>query len=176
MVTKAVKRVLQATATQLRGVERRRFIGRVAIELYEGTALRVWRDLGWNRTTVSKAITETRADSFREGRTASGRPPAERRLPNLMEDLKSVCDSLAQTDPTFRSTRLYLRASVPAVRQLLIDLKGYTDEQLPGENALRRKLGTLDIHLRRVRKSKPKKRSHKPTPSSSRSRAFDSER
>ncbi|SFE88247.1 hypothetical protein SAMN04487969_108206 [Paenibacillus algorifonticola] len=40
-------------------------------------------------------------------------------------------DSQSQTDPSFKTERLYTRLTVKAIRELLIREKGYTEEELP---------------------------------------------
>ncbi len=56
---------------------------------------------------------------------ARGRKAAEEHLPNLLEDIKAIADGESQTDPTFKTTRLYIRLSATEVRQQLIDQKKY---------------------------------------------------
>lgn len=52
-------------------------------------------------------------------------------LPQILEDIKALVDSQTQTDPSFKSTRLYTRLSAAEVRRQLIEKKGYIDDQLP---------------------------------------------
>jgi len=67
-------------------------------------------------------------------------------------------DGQSQTDPSFKTTRLYTRLSAAAVRQALIAQKGYTDEELPSEETIRVKLNALGYTLRSVKKSQPQKK------------------
>ena len=46
-----------------------------------------------------------------------GRKRAEAHLPNLLEDIKAIVDLESQMDPSFRTTRLYMRLSAKKVRQ-----------------------------------------------------------
>ncbi|MBV7327571.1 hypothetical protein KFU94_04775 [Chloroflexi bacterium TSY] len=45
-----------------------------------------------------------------------------------------IADQFSQTDPTFRP-QLYTRLTAAEMRTQLIEQKGYTDEELPGEEA-----------------------------------------
>jgi hypothetical protein len=57
------------------------------------------------------------------------------------------------------------------VRRQLENAKGYRNDELPSEETLRCKLNMLGYYPVRVQKTQVKKRSEKPTPSSSRSNA-----
>ena len=91
---------------------------------------------------------------------------AENHLPNLLEDIEAIVDSQSQTDPTFSTTRLYTRLSAKQVRRQLIQQYRYSDEQLPTARTIANKLNDLGYYPTKVQKSKPKKRFHKPMPSS----------
>ncbi len=75
--------------------------------------------------------------------SARGRKRAEERLPNLLNDIEAIADEQSQTDPTFKTTRLYTRISAKEVRKQLILQKGYTEEELPSEETIRVKLNEL---------------------------------
>ena len=100
--------------------------------------------------------------------TARGRKPVEARLSTLLADMKAIVDSQSQTDPQFRTTRLYTRLSAAEVRRQLIAQKGYPDAALPTVQTLTTKLNALGYYPKKVAKSQPQKKSPKPTPSSSR--------
>lgn len=93
------------------------------------------------------------ADSYK----LRGRKPAEDRLPNLVEDIRSVVEPQSQTDPSFKSTRLYTRLSAAEVRRQLITVKGYGDEDLPSTEMIRTRLNQMGYGLKRVAKTKPLK-------------------
>ena len=88
---------------------------------------------------------------------ARGRQAAQEHLPNLLADIKAIAEAESQTDPTFKTTRLYMRLSAAAVRKQLIEQK-YSDEELPCEETIRTKLNDLGYHLKKVKKSKPIKK------------------
>ncbi|MBV7333993.1 hypothetical protein KFU94_38315 [Chloroflexi bacterium TSY] len=69
-----------------------------------------------------------------------------------------IADQFSQTDPTFRPPQLYTRLTAAEMRTQLIEQKGYTDEELPGEEAIRLKLNELGYGSNRVKKSQPVKK------------------
>src|SRR5215210_1655415 len=169
-LTPAVATLVQATLTELHGSARRLFQARVVRALGPGGQRQAERTLGWNRHTVRKGLCELAhglqcADAFR----ARGRQPAEAHLPHLLADIQALVDSQSQTDPQFKSTRLYTRLTAAEVRRQLSTQYGYAEADLPSESTIARKLNGLGYHPSRVQKTQPKKRSPKPTPSLSRS-------
>lgn len=79
-------------------------------------------------------------------------------MPNLLDDIEDIVDGQSQTDPTFKTTRLFTRISASEVRKQLILQKGYSDAELPTEETVRVKLNELGYRLRSVQKSRPKKK------------------
>ena len=92
------------------------------------------------------------------GTGRSGRKRIEAQLPDLLEDIRAIADPQAQTDPSFKSTRLYTRLSAAEVRRQLIEQKGYRAEALPSAETIRRRLNEMGYSLKRVVKAKPQKR------------------
>lgn len=166
-LTDAFKAVLKETATTLKGAERRRFLAQTVRALGPGGQSRAERELGWNRTTIRKGLTELdRGLTCLDGYALRGRKATEVHLPRLLDDIQAIVDSQSQTDPQFRTNRLYTRLSAAEVRRQLIAQKGYTDAELPTERTIATKLNDLGYHPTRVAKTKPKKRSPKRTRSS----------
>jgi hypothetical protein len=158
-LTETLKAVFVETVETLTGPTRRMFMARVVNMLGRGGAQQAEKELGWNRGTIRKGQHEvasglTCLDAF----SWRGRKRAEAHLPNLLDDLRAIVDSQSQTDPSFKSMRLYTRLSAAEVRQQLILQKGYTDEELPTPRTLSTKLNQLGYPLRKVAKSKPKKK------------------
>ena len=154
-----VKEIFIETEGALTGYARRHYMANVVKKLYDGNATAVESELGWNRKTVRKALKEWDGgfcyiDRYHE----RGRKKAEVHLPTLLDDISQIADEYSQTDPTFRTTRLYTRLSAAEVRRQLIEQKGYTDEELPCEDTIRRKLNQLGYGLKRVKKSEPLKK------------------
>ena len=100
-----------------------------------------------------------------DGFQLRGRKSAEEHLPHLLDDIRAIVDSQSQTDPQFRTNRLYTRITAAEVRRQLIAEKGYRDAELPTERTILTKLNALGYHLTKVAKVKPQKKSLKPTTS-----------
>ena len=77
--------------------------------------------LGWNRCTIRKGQREISGCNPRRSPCVShGRPRAEIYLPELLRDIQSIIEPTGQTDPTFRSTRIYTPLSAQQVHKRLI--------------------------------------------------------
>ena len=168
-LTASLKTLFIETANTLKGSERRHFMARTVQELGPGGQRRAERELGWNRQTLRKAQHElesglTCLDAF----SLRSRKRAEAHLPNLLVDIKAIVDRQSQADPQFRTSRLDTRLRAAQVRRQRIAQKGYTDAQLPTERTIASKLTDLGYYPTKVAKTLPKKRSQKPTPSSTR--------
>lgn len=167
--TDSLKTLFMETARSLKGSARRLFMARTVKELGQGGQRRAERELGWSRVTIRKGTHEldsgfTCLDAF----AVRGRKPVEAHLPTLLRDMKAIVDSQSQTDPQFRTTRLYTRLSAAEVRRQLIAQQGYTDAALPTVQTLTTKLNALGYYPKKVAKSQPQKKSQQPTRSSSR--------
>ncbi len=168
-LTDSLKTLFRETARTLKGSARRLFMARTVKELDPGGQRRAERELGWNRETIRKGTHDLEHGVVcLDNLAARGRKPAEAHLPDLLADLAAIVDSQSQTDPQFRTKRLYTRLDAREVRRQLIAQKGYTDAELPTVQTITTKLNALGYYPQKVAKSEPKKRSRKPTPSSSR--------
>ena len=168
-LTDSLKRLFIDTAKTLKGSARRVFMARTVKELGVGGQRRAERELGWSRVTIRKGTGELeRGVPIQDNFAARGRKRAETHLPNLLVDMQALVDSQSQTDPQFRSTRLYTRLSGAEVRRQLIAQKGYTDAELPTVETMRTKLNALGSSPKQVAKPQPQKKSLNLTPSSSR--------
>jgi hypothetical protein len=159
-LTEDVKRHLAETLRTLRGSDRRRFMARTVKLLGWGGQRRAERELGWNRHTIIKGMHELDSgiaclDAF----PRRGRLRAEERLPRLLADIKAIVDSQSQTDPRFRTQRLYTRISAAVVRQRLVEQKGYTEDEVPAIRTISDRLNALGYRPAQVAKCRPKKRS-----------------
>ena len=145
-------------AKDLKGSERRQFMARIVASLGKGGQRQAERELGWERKTIRKGAGELASGMLIEDNfSGRGRKRVEERLPGLLDDIRAIADEQSQTDPTFRTTRLYLRISVAEMRRQLIAQKGYKHEALPSEETLRVKMNGLGYRLRQVQKSRPQK-------------------
>jgi len=158
-LTRIVKKIFIETAKTLKGSTRRLFMARVVKSLGKGGQRRAEIELRWNRRTIRKGTHELES-GFRcyDNFASRGRKPVEQHLPNLLSDITAIAEAESQTDPTFKTTRLYIRLSAAAVREQLIKQKGYSDEQLPCEDTIRTKLNELGYHPKKVKKSQPLKK------------------
>jgi Rhodopirellula transposase DDE domain len=117
------------------------------------------QELGWNRGTIRKGMQEFRSGKAIEDQFQQrGRKRVEAKLPHLLEDIRAIVEPYTQADPTLKSERLYTRLSAAAVRQQLIEQKGYRAADLPSSEVIRQRLNAMNYRLRRVVKAKPQKR------------------
>jgi len=159
-LTEELKRTYIKTAQALKGSERRMFMAGIVKSLGYGGQSLAAKELGWCRDTIRKGKVELeRGMPIVDNFVARGRKRVEEKMPNLLIDIAAIADAQSQTDPSFQSTRLYTRLSASAMRQSLIEQKGYSDEQLPTAETIRVKLNELGYRLRAVQKSRPQKNS-----------------
>jgi len=149
---------LKLACSHLRGQARRLFLGQLALDLGLGGQLLISTHLPISRDTLRKAIGELTSGEFIEDNFgARGRKPLEALNPTLLCDIKDIVDKASQTDPQFKSTRLYTRLSANAVRQELLK-QGYAESDLPTNQTIWNKLYDLGYKRRKVAKTKPKKK------------------
>jgi hypothetical protein len=158
-LTDSLKVLLKETAERLKGAERRRFIAQTVAELGSGGQRLAERELGWNRGLIRKGTREVNSGIIcMDGVAWRGRKLSEERLPNLLCDIQQVVDSQSQSDPSFKTSRLYTRLSAAEVRRQLIAQKGYSSEELPSEETIRTRLNQLGYYPSKVGKTKPQKK------------------
>ncbi|HZK55843.1 MAG TPA: ISAzo13 family transposase [Desulfosporosinus sp.] len=153
------KDILKETINKLKGSDRRMALARVAVDIGKGGQSLVADEFKVSRGTVRKGLHELNS-GFRivDAFNARGRKPIEEKLPNLIEDIKNIVDSQSQTDPNFKTTRLFTRITVNVVRKQLIKHKHYEDKDLPTNQTLNTKINAMGYHLKRVQKVKPLKK------------------
>jgi hypothetical protein len=159
--------VLIDAAKALKGSQRRLFMAKTVKAMGRGGQVWALEHLGWCRDTIRKGMHEldsgmTCIDAF----SARRRKPAEEHLPRLLDDIRSIVDGQCQADPKFQTDRLFIRISAAEVRRRLITRKGYSDAELPTQQTINAKLNLLGYRLTKVAKSRPQKKSRRPTPSS----------
>lgn len=168
-LTDSIKTLLITTAKALTGSARRRFMARTVKELGPGGQQRAARELGWGRMTIRKGMRELDSGiACIDAVGLRGRKRAEDHLPTLLTDIQALVDGQSQTDPQFRTNRLYTRLTAAEVRRQLIAQKGYTDAALPTAATISAKLNALGYYPQTVAKSRPQKKSQKPMLSSPR--------
>lgn len=152
-----------------KGSARRIFTARTVKELGSGGQRRAERELSWSRVTIRKSTHELEHSvPIPVNFSARGRKRAEDLFPNLLNDIRAIVDSQSQTDPQFRTNRLYTRLGAAEVRRQLIAQKGYTDGELPTVQTINTKLNDLGYFPKKVAKTQPQKTCRKPMPSLSR--------
>src|SRR3954447_24915320 len=158
--------VLVDTAKTLKGSQRRLFMAKTVAAMGRGGQIRAEARLGWKRETIRKGMHALhRGMTFVDAFHCRRRKPAEEHLPRLLEDIRAIADGQSQADPKFQTKRLFTRISAKEVRRQLIATKGYTDAELPTQQTINKKLNLLGFRLTKVAKSRPQKKSSRPTPS-----------
>lgn len=154
--TPEAKSTIQSASTLLKGAARRLFMASIVAQMGRGGQRCAAQEFGWNRDLIRKGLHELNSgmicvDAF----SSRGRKCWEERQPELAQDIRDIVDSHCQTDPTFRTTRLYRRLTANEVRRQLLEDKGYSPDQVPCERSMRDLLDALGFHPRKVVKSKP---------------------
>lgn len=168
--TEGIWNALKNAASTLKGHARRVFMAEVVRNLGRGGQRQAQAELGWSRMTIRKGEHERRTGiECVDGRRGRVGKPIDARLPNLRQDIRDLVDCQSQADPRFESERVYCRLSAAHVAELLVEKKGYAELELPSNETIRNILNAQGYTLRKVQKTKPKKRSLRPTQSSSRS-------
>jgi hypothetical protein len=148
--SESIQSTLKDAAQKLTSFQRREFMANVAEDYFQGSARKTETYMGWNRDTVQLGLHERRTGircvDYYQGR---GRHKSETRLPNLEEDIRSLVDDHAQADPKLKSTFLYARISARAVREALIQEKGYSDAELPNRQSINNILNRLGYRLKK---------------------------
>jgi hypothetical protein len=151
--------ILCFAAEQLKGSARRIFMATTVKELGHSGQRLAEHELGWNRGTIRKGQHELKRnivliDAF----TLRLRKKAEEHQPQLLEDIRKVVEPHCQTDPTFKTTRLYTRLTAKQVRSELEQLPAYRAVTLPSIRTFNTKPKELDFYLRSIKKSQPLKK------------------
>ena len=149
-MNETVKATIKDAAQKLTGYRRRAFMAKVAEDYFEGSARKTETYLGWNRDNVQLGLHEQGckvicADNYQ----ARGRHKSEAVIPNLEADIRALVDVQAQADPKFQTTFLYARISARAVREALVNEKGYEDTQLPSRQTIGTILNRLGYRLKK---------------------------
>jgi hypothetical protein len=157
---------IKSAARKLRGADRRAFQAEATRDYCKASPRIAERTFGWNRDTVQKGLDEMATGEIVPDAPKSGCPGFFERLPSLQDDIRSLVDPNSQTHPTFDTSFRYTRMTADAVREALVQEKGYKREELPAESTMRALLNKMGYRLRRVQKTKPQKKFPKPMRSS----------
>ncbi len=140
----------KTTDSQLRGAARRKFRAGVVRTLGWGGQCYASSTLGWSRENIRKGERELATGIDEEERFhLRGRKRTEEHLPELLDDLRAIVEPLSQTDPTFKSTRIYTPLSAEEVSRRLHEDLGYAPATLPCVRTIRNKLNMLGFTLKK---------------------------
>lgn len=166
-LTESVRETIQLAARKMTGFRRRQFQAEMAIKYCEGNPRRAEHVFGWGRAAVNTGLGERRTgircvESF----SARGRHKTEEQNPELVREIHSLVEPESQADPKFQTPLAYTRITAKAVRERLQANTAAGERHVPAERTVHDILNRLGYRLRRVQKTKPQKKSPRPTPSS----------
>jgi transposase len=158
----AVRETILSAARKLTGFLRRQFQAEVAGKYCQGSARQAEQLFGWGRDAVETGLNELRSgirclDHF----SARGRHKSEQLDPMLVDRIRVIVEPQSQADPKFQNPLAFTRVTAKAVREQLQAENASTSPtatSLPAERTLYDILNRLGYSLRRVRKTKPKKK------------------
>jgi hypothetical protein len=156
MLSDSIKLTLKDAGKKLTGNRKRDFMAKVTEDYFDSSARKAETILGWDRHSVQLGLHERRTgivcvDNYQ----ARGRHKTEKILPNIEADIRSLVDTQAQTDPKFQSTFLYARISARAVREALVQEKGYQESELPSRQTIGEMLNRMGYRLKKHKKQNP---------------------
>jgi len=161
VLTDALTETIQSAARKLTSHRRREFQAEMTLKYCQGSARRAERVFGWGRDAVRTGLNEV-CSGMRcvENFAARGRRKTEAKHPALVAQIHALVEPESQADPKFQTPLAYTRLTAKAVRQHLA--RGGTPH-VPAERTVHDMLNRLGYRLRRVRKTKPQKKSPRPT-------------
>lgn len=108
---------------------------------------------------IKKCILEfEKGEEIKPEKETRGRKSVEKKYPNLASDIENILDEYSQTDPRFKSERMYVRLTINEIIKLLVETGKYTLESLPKKSAMSKYLKKLGYNLKKVKKVKPLKK------------------
>jgi len=150
---------IKDASKKLSGSKRRAFQAQVAIDYLDSKSRLAERTFGWDRNTVELGLHELRTGFVCIGNfKARGNRKEEEKKPQLEVDICHLAEPESQVDPKFQSDFKYARITAKAMRETLINKKGWKDENLPSEKTIGNIMNRLGYRLRRVQKAKPIKK------------------
>ena len=164
-LTESVRATLLSAARKLTGFRRRQFQAEMAIKYCRGNPRRAERVFGWGRDAVNTGLNELRSGiRCVEDYSTRGRPKSEEKSPELVEEILALVEPESQADPKFQTPLAYTRITAKAVHERLLANAARDGRHVPAERTVYDILNRLGYRLRRVQKTKPQKKSPKPTP------------
>ncbi len=157
-LTPKMVETIRGAAKKLTGAKRREFEAQVSLDYLGGDPQLTETVFGWSRHTVAKGLKERRTGQIIPDAPRTYKPKTEDAQPQLAQDIIDLVEPDSQTDPKFQGLFKYTRLTAKAVREMLIEHKGYTSEELPHQDTIGQMLDRLGYKMRRVQKAKPKKK------------------
>lgn len=153
MLEERVQATLKDAAKKLTGPKKRAFMAKVASDYFESSARKTETYLGWGRAAVQLGLHERRVgivclDNYQ----ARGDKTTEMKQPQLEAAIRQLVDGQSQADPQLRTTFYYAKVSAKAVRDTLIEEKGYTDASLPSRQTIGTMLNRMGYRLKKRKK------------------------
>ena len=166
-LTESVRETIQSAACKLTGFQRRQFQAEMAIKYCGSNARRAELVFGWGREAVNTGLNELRTGiRCVEDYSTRGRRKSEEKNPELVEEIRSLVEPQSQADPKFQTPLAYTRITAKAVHERLVANTAGDGRHVPAERTVYDILNRLGYRLRRVQKTKPQKKSLRPTRSS----------
>ena len=165
-LTHDVLQTIQSAAKLLTGHKRRRFQAESALKYCRGSARQAEQVFGWGRAAVETGLHELRTGiRCRDAYELRGRKKSEELCPQLIDHIHRLVEPQAQADPKFQTPFAFTRITAKAVRAALQAVPAVKDF-VPSRQTVGELLNRLGYRLRRVLKTRPEKKSPKPTRSS----------
>ncbi len=153
MLEERMKATLKDAAQKLTGSKKRAFMAQVAVDYFDSSARKVESHLVWGRAAVQLGLHERRVGVVcQDNYQARGDKKTEEKQPQLEADVRQLVDGQSQADPQLRTTFYYARVSAQAVRNALIEEKGYSDESLPSRQTIGTMLNRMGYRLKKRKK------------------------
>jgi hypothetical protein len=166
-LTESVRDTIRSAAQKLTGFRRRQFQAEMTTKYCRGNPRCAERVFGWGRDAVNTGLNELRSGiRCVENYSTRGRPKSEERSPQLVQEIHALVEPKTQADPKFQTPLACTRITAKAVRERLAAIAAGGARHVPAERTVYDILNRLGYRLRRVQKTKPQKKSPKPTPSS----------
>jgi len=109
--------------------------------------------MGWSRKAVELGLIELEKGMIcQDNHSSKGRKKTETKLEKLSSDIKDLVDNNSQADPKLKTLFCYTKISARAVREALIELKGYQSEELPSRQTIGSILNRMGYRLKKHKK------------------------
>jgi ABC-type transporter Mla subunit MlaD len=162
-LTEDVVQTIQSAAKLLTGHKRRRFQAETALKYCNGSARQAEDVFGWGRAAVDTGLNELRTGiRCLDAYELRGRKKTEEVCPALVDHIHRLVEPQAQADPKFQTPFAFTRMTARAVRDALVAIPELRDS-VPCRQTVGELLNRIGYRLRRVQKTRPEKKSPRPT-------------